>query len=130
MRAKAGGQPDDCAKRNGMRFRELLETMAENQVEGEAGKQDPGGDSYVPIRIPLKIGEGIVLRSLTNLAHVAKARIIGAKVGEYILITEPTVRINERVAAVLNEGFSCSYFSDGNLYIFQSQCLKYLAPMS
>ena len=110
-----------------MRFRELLETTAGNQVEGEAGKQDPGGDSYVPIRIPLKIGEGIVLRSLTNLAHVAKARIIGAKVGEYILITEPTVRINERLAAVLDEGFSCSYFCDGNLYIFNSRCRRYLA---
>ncbi len=128
MRAKTGGQPGNYAERNSMRFRGLFETMPDNLVKGETGKRDLDEHSQVPIRIPLKIDEGIVVRSLTNLAHIAKARIIGARVGEYILITEPTVRINERVAAVLNEGFSCSYFSDGNLYIFQSQCLKYLAP--
>ena len=27
-----------------MRFDELLETTADNQVEGEAGKRDPGDD--------------------------------------------------------------------------------------
>jgi c-di-GMP-binding flagellar brake protein YcgR len=109
-----------------MRFDELPERTADNRVEGEAGKQDPGDDTNDPIKIPLKIDEGIVVRSLTNTAHIAKARIIGAKVGEYILITEPTVRINERVAAVLDEGFLCSYFSDGNLYIFKSRYRRYL----
>ena len=110
-----------------MQFDEVSEKMADNQVGGEAGKQDPGNDTEVPIKVPLKIDEGIVVRSLTNTSHIAKARIIGAKVGEYILITEPTVRINERVAAVLDEGFLCSYFCDGNLYIFNSRCRKYLA---
>jgi hypothetical protein len=109
-----------------MRFDELPEKMVHNQVEGEAGKLDPGDDTDVPIRVPLKIDEGIVVRSLTNTSHIAKARIIGAKAGEYILITEPTVRINERVAAVLDEGFLCSYFCDGNLYVFHSRCRRYL----
>jgi hypothetical protein len=110
-----------------MRFDELPETIVNDQVECEAGKPDPRGDSYVPMRIPFKIDEEMVLRSLTNTAHIAKARIIGAKVGEYILITEPAVRITEGDGAVLDEGFLCSCSSGGNLYVFQSRCLRYLA---
>jgi len=110
-----------------MRFDELPETIVNDQVECEAGKPDPRGDSYVPMRIPLKIDEEMVLRSLPNTAHIAKARIIGAKVGEYILITEPAVRINEGDGAVLDEGFLCSCSSGGNLYVFQSRCLRYPA---
>jgi c-di-GMP-binding flagellar brake protein YcgR len=109
-----------------MRFDELPEKMVQHQVEGEAGKLGPSDETDVPIRVPLKIDDGIVVRSLTNTSHIAKARIIGAKVGEYILITEPTVRINEHVAAVLDGGFLCSYFSEGNLYIFHSRCRRYM----
>jgi len=110
-----------------MRYEELPETVADNQVEGEAGKKDLGDDLHVPPKIPFKIDEGIVVRSLTNTAHIAKSRIIGARAGDYVLITEPTVRINEHVAAVLDGGFLCSYFSDGNLYVFNSRCRRYMA---
>jgi len=109
-----------------MRFDELPEMLADNRAEGEYGRRDLGDDTDAPIRIPLKIDEGIVVHSITNTSHIAKARIIGAKAGDYVLITEPTVRINERVAAVLDKDFLCSYFCDGNLYIFHSRCRRYL----
>jgi c-di-GMP-binding flagellar brake protein YcgR len=109
-----------------MRFDELPEMLADNRAEGEYGRRDLGDDTDAPIRIPLKIDEGIVVHSITNTSHIAKARIIGAKAGDYVLITEPTVRINERVAAVLDKDFLCSYFCDGNLYIFHSRCRRYM----
>jgi len=109
-----------------MRFDELPEMLADNRAEGEYGRRDLGDDTDAPIRIPLKIDEGIVVHSITNTSHIAKARIIGAKAGDYVLITEPTVRINERVAAVLDKDFLCSYSCDGNMYIFHSRCRRYM----
>jgi hypothetical protein len=109
-----------------MRFDELPGKIVDDQVADEAGKLGPGGSSRVPVKVPLKIDDGIVVRSLANTSHIAKARIIGAKAGDYILITEPCVSINERVAAVLDKDFLCSYFCDGNLYIFHSRCRRYL----
>ncbi|MGA2404894.1 MAG: PilZ domain-containing protein [Syntrophobacteraceae bacterium] len=106
-----------------MKFDDLAEKMACTWRQREAGKKDPDADAEVPapIKIPLRIDDGIIARSLTNPAHIARSRIIGAMYGEFILITEPTVKINDRVSAVLDEGFLCSYFSDGRLYIFNSR---------
>ena len=94
-----------------MRYEELPETVADNQVEGEAGKKDLGDDLHVPPKIPFKIDEGIVVRSLTNTAHIAKSRIIGARAGDYVLITEPTVRINERLRPFSMRAFYAPIFA-------------------
>ena len=111
-----------------MRFSEAAEKMALSQPESEAKKQDPGPEPYTSraIRIPLRIDDAIVVRSLTNMAHMARSKIIGAVHDKFILITEPTVSINERISAVLDEAFLCSYFSDGTLYTFRSRYRKHL----
>ena len=84
--------------------------------------RDPGieADSQ-GVRIPLKIDDSIIVRSLHRLTRMAKSRIIGAMHGEYILITEPSVPISERYWAVLDESFLCSYFNEGLLYNFTSR---------
>jgi c-di-GMP-binding flagellar brake protein YcgR len=105
-----------------MRFDEAVERMASNHLEYETENQDSGFDTYTPpIQIPLKIDDAILVRSLTNMAHTAKSRVVGAVQGKFILITEPTVNINGRIWAVLDEAFLCSYFSDGSLYTFRSR---------
>lgn len=78
------------------------------------------------VKIPLKIDDGIVVRSLTNSTHTARSRIIGAMHGEFILITEPTVPISKRYSAVIDENILCSYFNDGFLYNFSSRYLSKL----
>jgi len=77
-------------------------------------------DEPAPVRVPLRIDDAIVVRTLTGPTRMASCRIVGALHNKFILITEPAVKINERVSAILDESFLCSYFCDGYLYTFES----------
>lgn len=72
-------------------------------------------------KIPLKIDDALMVCSLTHSTHMARARIIGAVRGEFIVITEPTVPIAERNSVILDESFLCAYFNNGFLFNFQSR---------
>lgn len=97
------------------------------QLKETAEHQEPEKEVTSPVnRIPLKIDDELIVRSLTNTAHRTKAKIIGALHGEFILITEPVVAINERISARLEDRFICSYFVDGYLYSFYSQYRRHL----
>ncbi len=108
-----------------MRFDNAAEKMADNQFDLEAKEQDPAVDAEVStsIRIPFRIDDAIMLRSLTNMAHIAQSRVVGAVHGKFILIIEPTARISDRLSAVLDEDFLCSYFNDGAMHSFYSKYL-------
>jgi c-di-GMP-binding flagellar brake protein YcgR len=71
--------------------------------------------------LPLEIGGDLTIRSLVNIAHKIDTKIIGAVQGEYILIKEPILPINERLSAVFESYFTCSYFNSGYVYKFQSK---------
>jgi len=88
-----------------------------------AEKPAPDADFEEParVRIPLRIDDGMVVCAPTGPRHIASCRIVGAAHGEFILITEPTVKISDRFSAVLDDHFLCSYFCDGYLYTFQSR---------
>ena len=72
-------------------------------------------------RIPLRIDDEIVVRSLAVTAHRAKSRIVGAVHGKLIMIKEPVVVINERFLAIFDGDFECSYFNEGYRYNFLSR---------
>jgi len=88
----------------------------------EAGKPAASGDSGEsdPVKIPFRIDDGLVVRSLTGATRVASCRIVGASYGQFILITEPAVKINDRLSAVLDDNILCNYFCEGYLYTFRS----------
>ena len=71
--------------------------------------------------LPLEIGGELIIRSLVNIAHKIDTKVIGAVHGEYILIKEPILTINERLSAVFENNFMCSYFSNGYMYKFKSK---------
>ncbi|MFZ0927124.1 MAG: PilZ domain-containing protein [Syntrophobacteraceae bacterium] len=113
-----------------MRFNEADAKMAGNLIERQVQKEDKAADTDVPtpVRIPFRIDDAIMVRSLTNAAHMARTRIIGVMHGKYIMIIEPTVKINDRISAVLlDEDFLCSYFNDGAMHIFNSRYLRHIA---
>jgi len=112
-----------------MRFNDADAKMAGNLTNSQAPKGAPAADTDVPtpVRIPFRIDDAIMVRSLTNAAHMARTRIIGVMHGKYIMIIEPTVKINDRISAVLDEDFLCSYFNDGAMHIFNSRYLKHMA---
>ena len=102
--------------------------MADNQLDLDAKNQDPDVDEDLAtqVRVPFRIDDAIMLRSLANQAHIAKSRVIGAMHGKFILIMEPTARISDRLSAVLDEDFLCSYFNDGTLHTFYSRYRRHL----
>ncbi|MEM5788016.1 MAG: PilZ domain-containing protein [Syntrophobacteraceae bacterium] len=92
---------------------------------GDAAKVEANGalqGSCIPIDLPLAIGGELIVRSLSNPALRTKSKIVGAMHNEYILITEPVMKINERLGASIDGGLLCSYFTGGNLYTFRSKC--------
>ncbi len=73
------------------------------------------------IRIPLKIDDAMVVRSPSAPARIASCKVVGAVHERFILITEPAIKLSDRVAAVLDENLLCSCLCDDYLYIFYSR---------
>ena len=105
-----------------MRFDEDPFKIAGTELDGETVKRGllTAKEVTKAIRVPLRIDDAIMVRSIGNPAQMAKCRIIGAMHGEFILITEPTIKVNHRLSAILEGDFLCAYFSDGILYNFHS----------
>ena len=104
-----------------MRFDDGLENMSGKQLDGGVEKMASDVNSHEVTRIPLRIDDEIMVRSLDTVAHRAKSRIIGAVHGDFILIQEPVVVINERFLATFDHAFECSYFTAGYRYNFLSR---------
>ncbi|MGA2025510.1 MAG: PilZ domain-containing protein [Syntrophobacteraceae bacterium] len=111
-----------------MQFDGAAKKLEGNHLEREAKGRDPLVNANVPkpIRIPFRIDDAIMVCSLANTSQMARTRIIGAVHGKYILITEPTAKINDRIWAVLDREFLCSYFNNGFLHIFHSKYRRHL----
>lgn len=71
--------------------------------------------------LPLVIDGELTIRSLVNIAHKITVKIIGASHGEYILIKEPVLQINDRLSVVFEDNFLCLYFHAGYAYVFKSK---------
>ncbi len=104
-----------------MRLVDGPDNMAGNQPGGGVENRDPAADPRAGIRIPLKIDDEILVKSLAIAAHRTKSRIVGALHGDFILIKEPIVVINDRLLAIFDHVFECSYFSEGYRYNFLSR---------
>ena len=113
------GRKDAWRKR--MRLDNGLKNMAGKQLNGGVENRASDVNAREVTRIPLKIDDEIMVRSLATVAHRAKSRIIGAVHGDFILIQEPVVVINERFLAVFDNVFECSYFTGGYRYNFLSR---------
>ena len=64
-------------------------------------------------RIPFKIDDEIMVSSQSIAAHRTKSKIVGAVHGNFILIKEPIVVINERLMAILDMMSSMFLFYQG-----------------
>ncbi len=104
-----------------MRFEDGPDNMAGNQLTGGVKNRDPAVSAREATRIPFKIGDEVMVNSLAIAAHRTKSRIVGAVHGDFILIQEPIVVINERLSAIFDHVFECSYFTEGHRYNFLSR---------
>lgn len=84
------------------------------------------GGSGVSIIVPFKIEDELVVQAADNKTLMTQSTIIGALRREFIMITEPTVQINDRLSTVLNEDINCFYLNQSGLYSFRSRYRKEL----
>lgn len=77
-------------------------------------------------KLPLTIETDLHVRSLDVKTLQTKSRILGARHGDFLLIEEPVCHVGERVAAVIQGAFICSFFHDGDIYRFESKIKKSL----
>ena len=104
-----------------MRLEDGPENKAGRRLDDGVEKGDTVAGAPEVIKIPFKIDDEIMVRSFATVAHRAKSRIIGAVHGDFILIQEPVVVINDRFLAVFDNVFECSYFTEGYRYNFLSR---------
>lgn len=97
-----------------------MELKIFSQTGGSSGQSDYPEEPE-RITIPLKIDDAMVVRSPGAPARIASCKVVGAIHGRYLLITEPTVKISDRVSAVLDEALLCSCMCGDYLYIFYSR---------
>jgi hypothetical protein len=111
-----------------MQFDGAAKKLEGNHLEREAKGRDPLVNANVPkpIRIPFRIDDAIMVCSLANTSQMARTWIIGAMHGNYILIIEPSVKINDRISAVFDRYFLCSYLNNGFMHIFHSKYRRHL----
>jgi c-di-GMP-binding flagellar brake protein YcgR len=104
-----------------MRLDDGPDKIADNRLDGGVGTRNHAVDAGEVTKIPFKIDDEIMVRSLAIAAHRTKSRIVGAIHGDFILIQEPMVVINHRFLAIFDDVFECSYFADGYRYNFLSR---------
>jgi len=79
-----------------MRLEDGPENKAGRRLDDGVEKGDTVAGAPEVIKIPFKIDDEIMVRSLAIAAHRTKTRIVGAVHGDFILIQEPVVVINRR----------------------------------
>jgi c-di-GMP-binding flagellar brake protein YcgR len=104
-----------------MRLHNGLKEVADKQLDAGVEDRDSAVKAREVTRIPFKIDDEIMVRSLDTISHRTKTRIIGAVHGDSILIQEPVVAINDRFFAIFDHAFECSYFTQGYRYNFLSR---------
>jgi c-di-GMP-binding flagellar brake protein YcgR len=72
-------------------------------------------------KIPFQLGSEILLRSLSNLSHRAKSKIIGVLEKEFIFIEDPVFAISDNITAVVENDFLVAYMYEGYLFTFKSR---------
>jgi c-di-GMP-binding flagellar brake protein YcgR len=101
-----------------MKFGGRSERTAGDMSADAISKEDLFAGAFEVTRIPFKIEDEIMIRSQTMPAHRAKTTIVGAVHGDFILIREPLVVVNNRLLAIFDGGIEASYFTEGYRYNF------------
>ncbi len=92
-----------------------------NATQSQTPDRNSDPDEPQQVRIPLKIDDTMAVRSPAAPARIASCKVVGAVHGKCILITEPAIKINDRVFEVIDEILLCSCICDDYLYIFYSR---------
>jgi len=72
-------------------------------------------------KLPLQLDSELTVHSASNVAHHARSRVLGAVHDDFIMIEEPVFSISDRLSAVVDDDYVCSFFQEGFLYKFTSR---------
>ena len=74
--------------------------------------------------IPFEIGADIFISSLKQRQVSARSRIVGARIGEFILVDTPVSKLNDRFHSEMGQDVYCGYIRDGESYHFATRIIK------
>jgi c-di-GMP-binding flagellar brake protein YcgR len=72
-------------------------------------------------RLPLQLDSELAIHSVSNVAHYARSKVLGVVHNDFIMIEEPVFTISDRLSAVVEGDYQCSFLQDGFLYKFMSR---------
>jgi c-di-GMP-binding flagellar brake protein YcgR len=72
-------------------------------------------------KLPLQLDSELAIHSASSSAHHARSKILGAVLNDFIMIEEPVFSISDRLAAVVEDDYVCSFCQEGFLYKFTSR---------
>lgn len=97
-----------------------FEVISKEELEEKAPDGSPSK------RLPLQINSPIMLYDVSNPANRSKARIFGAVEHDFIMIERPVFSVSDRLSAIVECDYSCTYLHDGYLYRFRTKQKKEL----
>lgn len=74
-------------------------------------------------KLPLVLGQEMAIRSLDREYFQLNAKVVGARTGEFILLDNLILEMNDRLFVRLQGSIKCSYILQGKAYVFQSEVL-------
>lgn len=77
-------------------------------------------------RLPLTIGGDILVRKVDQQGLKGRFTIFGARTGNFIIIEEPVVRLNERLFTRITGDIFCRYLHEGDVFDFHSRVRSYV----
>jgi hypothetical protein len=95
-----------------MRLAGGSDNLAGNRYDNNLEKGTTNVEFSEVTRIPFKIDDEIMIRSMAVAAHRTKTTVVGAVHGDFILILEPIMKVNRRLQAVFDGSFE-AIFSAG-----------------
>lgn len=78
-------------------------------------------------KLPLALGQEIIIRSREREYFQLNSKVLGARVGEFILVDSLILEMNDRLFVRLQGDIKCSSILHGNAYLFDSQVLDTIA---
>ncbi len=97
-----------------------FDVMSKEELEEKAP------DATSSKKLPLQINSQIMLYDVSNTAHRAKTRVFGAVEHDFIMIERPEFSISDRLSAVVDSDYACTYLHEGYLYRFRTKQKKEL----
>ncbi|MFZ2446844.1 MAG: PilZ domain-containing protein [Syntrophobacteraceae bacterium] len=91
------------------------------ELISKEGIEEKTGETTPSKKLPLQLNSTLILYSVTNSAHRAKTKVLGAVENDFIMVERPSFSISDRLSAVVECDYMATYLHEGYLYRFRTR---------